>query len=205
MGLRLQRIARAAGRVHSLALDEISVSSHLGQPLEAVIPVNGAAGELLDSACFSVCGGIGRRTPGIEAACICTSIPSRGNSRCAPPSPCSSRSAKSRSVCAATARPDWTGPSSSCWIRPTCAPQTVFARTREATSQPATNRSAFAARGRRLCDAFGSRTSHPRARERDAGAPALTSHASIEPTIAIAPGSAYRIQVGDTLSGHRRA
>jgi hypothetical protein len=40
--------------VQSLSLDEIRVRSHLGQPLEAVIPVDSARHETLDAACFSI-------------------------------------------------------------------------------------------------------------------------------------------------------
>ena len=42
--------------VQSFSLEEIRVRSHLGQPLEAVIPVGSAADETLDDACFSVAG-----------------------------------------------------------------------------------------------------------------------------------------------------
>jgi Tfp pilus assembly protein FimV len=164
---------------YSLALDEISVSSHLGQPLEAVIPVNGAAGELLDSACFSVAAASDAGLPGIEGVHLrLDPVTGQLTLRSAEPvlEPlsevtirvrCNGAPALDRTFLVVLDPPDMRA-------------ETVFARTREATSQPATNRSAFRARGRRLGDAFA--RSRTRARASGMLGDSPSRPASIEPT-----------------------
>jgi hypothetical protein len=51
---------------YSLSLQEIAVRSRLGQPLDAVVPVRSAAGESLDSSCFSAVESGDGGLPGID-------------------------------------------------------------------------------------------------------------------------------------------
>jgi hypothetical protein len=189
---------------YSLALDEISVSSHLGQPLEAVIPVNGAAGELLDSACFSVAAAADAGLPGIEGVHLrLDPVTGQLTLRSAEPvlEPLSEVTIRVR--CDGAPGLDRTflvvlDP-------PDARAEAAFARTRDATtqSQPATNRSAFEpAADVSATPAREVGTPHGVARARASGLPARqpSRPARIEPTVAIAPGSEYHIQVGDTLS-----
>jgi hypothetical protein len=193
--------------VYSLALDEISVSSNLGQPLQAMIAVSASTREALESGCFSVARSAGASLPGIENVRVhfdraTGQLMLRSLAPVREPMSevtvrvrCQGAPALDRTFLVVLDPPDVRG-------------ESTFARA-DATREPASATHADAA----LASAadIAATSSHPigtreppaAAAPRVADMPSRRSPrmAGSTPSVAITPGSDYVTQVGDTLSG----